>query len=635
MTAFQYVLLTYVLFTSFFIMICVLGAVILQLIKKVIKFDWQLSKFENLFINFIVGVVIYLSWGYIFTFFKFFNFYSIYLPLIVISIIYILIHIRTNSFRQFFANIKRYFKSNYKSLSLNLFFLIVIVSIQLIMLCPILFENSALLSKDPYYWTKHVLFLKKYGYVNFEAHGGTYPFGFTLYCGGCLLLSPDFLATYSFMKFAGLPLLSVYLIILYIILKKVIKNKWIVFISLVICLSQIYFLYRITMFLSSGISVLIILIGILILIMKSSNILLGVVISGSFLFNPAYAFLLILALGAFYVVKFVKSVHLRKAIVKELFFIGLISSICLIFYVLSLFLYYHITPISVITYFLNIINFTPGTQQIFTPGTIPIAEILSINLLELIFLLVYLGIFYFLPILSLFLKNDFDIVKKKDFNLFLKVTILVTLIIIITTPFLNLSSFFNIFFMRVLEVFNPFIIIAIGLIFSSVHSKLIIIGTKIKAKLVRFKIRNLKKLFPHLSKRSVSIGVLLSISLFTYSFAYNNFVHIYLYDDSVMDCVFYVNQEYESNTIIGVHEINENHKIWDLLQNFQLVYYSLLVNFTSEEFTNFTQDNNLDAFIIKLDYFEQTFIDEFYTIPYFNKVAGGNNTAEYELYEIS
>lgn len=615
-------------------MVSVLGTVILQLIKKVIKFDWQLTKLENLFINFIVGVVIYVSWGYIFTFFKFFNFYSIYLPLIVISIFYVLTHFRKNSFRQFCVSIKLYFKSNYKSLSVNLFFLIAIVSIQIVILCPILFESSALLSKDPYYWTKHVLFLKKYGYVNFEAQGGTYPFGFTLYCGGCLLLSPDFLTTYSFMKFAGLPLLSVYLIILYIILKKVIKNKWIVFISLVICLSQIYFLYRITMFLSSGISVLIILIGILILITNCNNALLGVVISGSYLFNPSYAFLLILAMGAFYVVKFVKSVNLRKAIVKELFLIGLISSVCLIFYILSLFLYYHITPFSVMAYFLDLINFTPGTQQIFTPGAIPIGEILSINPLELIFFLAYLGIFYFLPILSLFLKNDFDIVKKKDFNLFLKVTILLTLIIIITTPFLNISRFFNIFFMRVLEVFNPFIVIAIGLIFSRGHSKLIIFGTKIEAKLLRFKIRNQKKFFPHLSQKSVSIGVLVSISLFTYSFAFNNFVHIYLYDESVMDCVFYLNQEYESNAKIGVHEINENHKIWDLLQNFQLVYYSLLVNFTSEEFTNFTQDNNLDAFIIKLDFFEQTFIDEFYTIPYFNKVAGGYNIAEYELFEI-
>jgi len=615
-------------------MISVLGTVILHFIKKVIKIDWQLSKLENLFINFIVGVVIYVSWGYILTFFKFFNFYSIYLPLIVISIFYVFTHIRKNSYSRFFDNIKHYFKLNYKSLSVNLFFLIAIVSIQLIILCPILFENSALLSKDPYYWTKHVLFLKKYGYVNFETQGGTYPFGFTLYCGGSLLISPDFLTTYSFMKFAGLPLLSIYLIVLYIILKKFIKNKWIIFISLVICLSNIYFLYRMIMFLSSAISVLIILIGILILITKSSNYLLGFVISGSFLFNPAYAFFLILAMGAFYVVKFVKSVHLRKVIVKELFHIGLISSVCLIFYILSLFLYYHITPIAVIAYFLRLFDFTSGTQQIFTTGAILIGKILSINLLELIFLLIYLGIFYFLPIMSLFLKNDFDIVKKKDFNLFLKVTILLTLIIIIATPFLNLSRFFSIFFMRVLEVFNPFIIIAIGLILSRVHSKLIIIGTRIEAKLSRFKIRNLKKFFPHLSKRSVSIGVLLSISLFTYSYAYNNFVHIYLYDDSVMDCVFYINQEYESNAIIGVHEINENHKVWDLLQNFQLVYYNLLDNWTSEEFTNFTQDNNLDALIIKLDFFDQIFIDEFYTIPYFIKVAGGTNITEYELFEI-
>jgi hypothetical protein len=509
-----------------------------------------------------------------------------------------------------------------------------IVSIQLIILCPILFENPALLSKDPYYWTKHVLFLNKYGYINFEEHGSTYPFGFTLYCGGCLLISPDFLTTYSFMKFAGLPLLSIYLIILYIILKKLIKNKWIILISLVICLSNIYFLYRISMFLSSSISVLIILIGILILTTKSSNILLGIVISGSFLFNPIYAFFLILAIGTFYGVKFVKSAHLRKVIMKELFLIGLISSVPLIFYALSLFLYYNYTPFSVMAYFLGLINFNQGTQQIITPETVPIGWIFSINLLELIVYLIYLGIFHFLPIMSLFLKNDFDIVKKKDFNLFLKVVVLLTSIILITTPFLNLSIFFNIFFMRVIEGFNPFIIIAIGLILSRVHSKLIIIGTKIEAKLLRFNIRNLKKFFPHLSKKSLSIGVMLSISLLTYSYAYNNFVYIYIYDDSMMDCVFYVNQNYESNAIIGVHEINERHTIWDLLQNFQLNYYNQLDNWTINEYITFIQDNNLDGFIIKLDFFDEEFIEDFYNSSSFIQVAGGRNVLDYQLFEI-
>lgn len=634
MTMILQIVLTYLIFILFFVMISILGAFIFQILKKPVKIDVKFSKPEFFFINFIIGIVIYISWGYITLFFDSFNFYSIYLPLIMISIFYALTRFRKNSYSRFFNNIKHYFKSNYKSLSVNLFFLIAIVSIQLIILCPVLFENSALLSKDPYYWTKHVLFLNKYGYINFEEHGSTYPFGFTLYCGGSLLISPDFLTTYSFMKFAGLPLLSIYLIILYIILKKFIRNKWIIFISLVICLSNIYFLYRVIMFLSSAISVLIILIGILILITKSSNILLGFVISGSFLFNPVYAFFLILVIGTFYGIKFVKNIHLRKVFVKKLFLIGLISSVPLIFYTLSLFLYYNSTPISVMASFLRLLDFTQGTQPIFTLGAIPIGEILSINLLELIVYLIYLGIFHFLPIMSLFLKNDFDIVKEKDFNLFLKVAVLLTSIIIITTPFLNLSLFFNIFFMRVLEGFNPFIIIAIGLILSRVHSKLIIIGTKIEAKLLRFKIRNLKKFLPHLSKKSVSIGVMLSISLLTYSYAYNNFVYIYLYDDSMMDCVFYINQNFESNAIIGVHEINDTHTVYDLLQNFQLVYYNQLDNWTSEEFTNFTQDKNLDALIINLGFFDEEFIEEFYNNTSFIQVAGGRSVLDYQLFEI-
>lgn len=102
----------------------------------------------------------------------------------------------------------------------------------------------------------------------------------------------------------------------------------------------------------------------------------------------------------------------------------------------------------------------------------------------------------------------------------------------------------------------------------------------------------------------------------------------------MMDCVFYINQNYESNAIIGVYEINDTHTVYDLLQNFQLVYYNQLDNWTSEAFTNFTQDKNLDVLIINLDFFDQTFIEEFYTISYFIKVAGGTNIIEYELFEI-
>jgi hypothetical protein len=102
----------------------------------------------------------------------------------------------------------------------------------------------------------------------------------------------------------------------------------------------------------------------------------------------------------------------------------------------------------------------------------------------------------------------------------------------------------------------------------------------------------------------------------------------------MMDCVFYVNQNYESNAIIGVHEINERHTIWDLLQNFQLNYYNQLDNWTINEYITFIQDNNLDGFIIKLDFFDEEFIEDFYNSSSFIQVAGGRNVLDYQLFEI-
>ena len=144
------------------------------------------------------------------------------------------------------------------------------------------------------------------------------------------------------------------------------------------------------------------------------------------------------------------------------------------------------------------------------------------------------------------------------------------------------------------------------------------------------------KLSSHLSWTNFYIGMLNTITFLSYTYTWNNSVYIYLYDSSSIDCVFYIHENYEYDTVIGVQRIDdyETHTVYDLLFNYQLIYFNYFDNWTLEGFTNFTQDNNFDALIIKLDFFEQTFIEEFYAVPYFIKVSGGINLTEYELFEI-
>ncbi|GAG31948.1 unnamed protein product, partial [marine sediment metagenome] len=203
---------------------------------------------------------------------------------------------------------------------------------------PIVSETLALMVIDPYLWTSAVLYLNEFGAVNHLKVGYEYPWGFAFFCGGNLLISPDFATTYLFMKYACFPFLNFYTLVLFSITKRFFKRPSLIFFCLISILPNTYFLYRIIMFLSSSIAVLLILISFIIIMTEAPNYLLGFILPATLLMNPVYTLFFSLALIIFYFVRIIVNIRNIISIIKEILAITILSFIFIIPYIISIYI---------------------------------------------------------------------------------------------------------------------------------------------------------------------------------------------------------------------------------------------------------------------------------------------------------
>ena len=629
-----HLLTTYVIFSLFFVVITLFGGIFVYVLQNYGKKKWNLSLLEFSFLSFAVGILIYLVFGYILSFFKIFNFYSAYLPFLVMAAGFLLVLYRNKTLHRIWANLRIQLKSNYKQLIALGLILCVIFLFQFITYWPMISEDSALLISDPYYWARHTLYLNQNGNVNYLEHGSTYPWGFILYCGGNLLISPDFTTTYYFMKLAAFPFLNLYVLVMFSLSKRLFRAKFLIFFCLLAVLSNLYFSFRVFIFLSSALSVLLILISLLIFLTDIPNYFLGFMIPVIFLFNPAYLFFFMLALVIFYSYKILTAQKDKLVIFKEFIKIGLISLMFLSVYGFSVILIYQGNLLSVINYFFQytkiesvFISFEPISGEV-------------IGGLEIFNLI--LGVFYFitfliLPIVGIFIKTG----KKKedgtkDFYLFIKIGVALTFIIIFILPHFIKTGFFEIYYTRILEIFFPCLILLSGI--SLKRLKFFSDNLWQKIKLSNVKIQKWAKKDNFFSKNlnlpSLVIFFIILLPILNHIYVRDNLEMHYLFDDSIITCIFYIENSIEVDSNIGVNGFHETHSPIGLLLNYNLSTYSVDFNLTISEFTNFTQTNNLEYFIMKLSNYNIAFTTQIGNISLYERLAGGTDNSEFQLYRI-
>lgn len=633
MTIILHLLTTYAIFSLFFILLASLGGLILHIFQKYRKSKWNLTRLEYFFISFIIGIVTYLVLSYIITFFHIFNFYTIYLPLIALSLIYILILYRERKFHNLWIWIKAFIRTNSGAFFKYILIIAIAFLMQLLMFLPIVMENIQLSYGDPYFWTKQVLYLEKYSVINYNDMGISYPWGFVLFCGGSLLISPDFITTFYFMKLSFFPFLNIYLIVIFLFTKRLFKKKYLVFFCLFAVLSNIYFVSRTMAFLSSSIADLLILISLLIYLTNVPKFFMGFVVSGTFLLNPVYSIYFVMALILYYSIKLYNYQGKKKVVIKEFSSIFLVSIMGLIIYGLSAILIYHFDLIIFYNLFLSYFSI----QSI----TIPDVPIyiqdwnLLYNILEIPYLIVFFG-FPILAITSKFKKSKN--IMFRDFIYFIKGAGILTYLFIFILPLIIHSRFFDIFYPRVLEIFLPCLIFLT--IFSLETFESIISKLWLKLKFLQVKIRNWKNKNRFVNKyfkvpilSSIFFGILLILSNF---YTHVNLKVDYRYEDSIMDCIFYIQDNISSNSNIGVNRFGEtdfylSHSPAALLYIYDLSYFPSEDHLSFSEFTNFIQMNEIHYFIIRLSSYNVSFNEDFLNFS-FTWLGGGTNAIKFQVF---
>jgi hypothetical protein len=396
------------------------------------------------------------------------------------------------------------------------------------------------------------------------------------------------------------------------------------------------------MFLSSSLAVFLILISILIILSDAPNYFLGLIIPAIFLINPIYSLFFIISLTISYLIKLIISYREYVKILKEIVISISLSIGFLSIYVLSLMIFYNKDIFSIISDFTQIFELTPlyHPELPININENAIMEYISFNSISMVpnnydLIAIYYTIFLVLPLIGILL-NIIEQENKIDFTIFITISSLFMVFIAFIFPFFNIFNIFYVFRNRIIEAFLPCLIILGGILLNWILK----ISEKFweKIKTINFKFAEWYQkdnLFNKLLTLPSFIVILIfSSSILTYTYANENFMYNYRYDPSIIDCIFYIENNVEQNSILGVVKFNEAHTPNNLLYNYELYFLPSNYNLSLNEFINFTQSFGIKLFIINLSYYNGLFREQFNNSFNFSKTAGGANNWEFQLYKI-
>jgi len=469
---------TYLIFFFFTLILSLFGGIFVYFFQKWSKKNWNLTILEYCFISYAIGLLIYIQLAYILNLYKSFNFTTALLPILLISLIFLLYLYKTKKIHDNLTRIKNHLNSNHKDVIIHILILSIIFIFQFLFFWPKVSETLALSAfNDTHRWITQVLFLQKYGYVNFAKQSIIYPWGFNFFCAGNLLLSPDLITTYFFIKLAGFPFLNFYTLVFFSISKRFLKRPSLIFFCLISTFLDLNFLLRSILFLSSTISLLLILISLIILLTETPNYLLAFTISGSFLINPIYALFFIMALILFYIFKIISANNNKNLIFKEIVIIFSLFFVFIIIYFISCVFFYNLnlnTLIEEVFWIfqkdsLNNVNnlkkFSPNLKFLLFLFNLFSSLLMNntfFNIIEVIFYFFSIIILYGFSILSFFFRDKKRSEIYKNFILFQKIGLILTIIFIFTPFFFEKNLFTDQFYVRSTETFFPCIILLAG-----------------------------------------------------------------------------------------------------------------------------------------------------------------------------
>ena len=234
-------LLVSFIFYLFVLLISVFGFIFFYYIRKINNKDWELNFLEKFIISFALGLSVYISFCFILDIYQFYNFFSGYYSIAIIDALFIwyLIYrgeLNREKISEFYYSIKNKFIAKKKETITLILILIFVFSWQIWVQWGIITKEYAIPSKDTYVWLGQSWYLLENGYIWREHMPIHYPKGYTFFLAGPELIYPNWRLAYFFMKFAGIPFFSFYILVIFILLKRIFEKNYMIFIGLLMTL---------------------------------------------------------------------------------------------------------------------------------------------------------------------------------------------------------------------------------------------------------------------------------------------------------------------------------------------------------------------------------------------------------------
>jgi hypothetical protein len=581
--------LSFSIFLMFGVLITLLGYFFQCYLFKV--FRLKKISLTILLESFGIGTVIFIFYSYfIIDFLRVFNFFTIYLPLVIfdsINLFYTFYKRKSfskNNLQKFIEKSRNFISD--KQVKRHIAILIIIYSL-LLLVQGVIETHLNLPSKDPYTWVDIILYLHRYGdlnYDNYTVHG----VGFAIFIAGSLLITGNFYIQYFYIKYISIFFFSIIILAIYNISSWFFKKDIEILITLIILLCFNSLLIRFSFAVPSIIATTLGILFFNTLTQKDDmRILLirGLLLGGMFLTHPLYFLLLFVYLIFYELFLLIQNIkeNLKKKENKlsEIIFdfirkYGIILSISVIItipYFLNLFisgksLYKNFTRYLFRGYNanihnqfnklqvsaslgLNFINLNPSKTDflynlIFFGFDIPINKTLNWGVIFII--------------LGLFWNTKWSNQQKKYLINFIKFTFIFTFMIFIINSFLfiidnvmilSLASFINQYVKRVFELFSPAwsILFILGVLTPFKFIK------KIKTKKIKGYAITKENLITELEKRydKAYLIVLIVLGASLYSshlyFQYNLLYTSHYEDDHLTDALLYIGDYFNSEDI--------------------------------------------------------------------------------------
>lgn len=597
----------------------------------------SLSFLEQFFVSFGIGLSIYVSISYFLDIFKLFNFFTAYLSIIIFDSLFLVYFFNKNHDELMVKYNKDFLKERLKQF--------LSVKNNLIQLCALIFtiififiiqwviitEATSLNYTDPYKWYQATFYLLDNGHIDYTHLDYNYPSGHAFFNAGVLLIYPDYLFGYYYFKLIPIYFILFYVIIAFVIVRKLFKSNYLIILSLLFILTSRYFISRTLLYLSSSLASALLIISLIILINKYPDYVMGFFIAGLYLIHNLTTFYFIFVLLSYYLIRFLLKAKKLEIVLEQIFsiiFLIGITIVLLIPYLLGIYLIYNDSLIDFVAHFFErfskadyayLIKYSRYHDEGLINLVYPLdyfKSFIKIDLLELIDELLKRSIylFFIFTILGLIIYlNPKKNVKDIETLIFFKLFIIVIILFFFLPYFFDSLNFFIKFRKRILQSFSlPIIIMALYSI------EWIVNLSKNFTKFLAFKLKfyenliHTNKFYSKLFRIESIIIIFLTASLSSSVLTHRFPDYYYYYEDELVEVVLYLRTHAEPNSKI-LRKDYDTTPIFRMLYDMKVKEWDLNKSSTYDDLLLEIDERDIDYLIFPKDYFHNGSIDNLIT----------------------